>query len=182
MRLMSHAFADMRRYASFFQWPNRQTAELGVVQELVNALSRSGLRQLVAPNSFDPDPPDCTCRNERDSLVAIEVTEVVCSCAARCVAQGQNVYREWGGGELRTRIAQQLAAKDSKSFHGGPYDEILVCLFTDELTLSDARVRQELSSATFGPFSKLTGAYLLLSYDPGLQSYLVHALSFKNTA
>jgi hypothetical protein len=172
----------MRRYASFFQSSDRERAELGVVEELVHELERRGRRTLRDPSSYKPDPTDCICTNEQGGLVAVEVTEVVCQEAARLNEQGEQVYRNWRAGELRGQIARQLKDKDAKTFHGGPYQEILVCLFTDEPVLSHAHIQQELDGVDFGPFKQLTGAYLVVSYDPGTKGYPVHELRLQNAA
>jgi len=179
---VNSTLGGMRRYASFFQWPDRGQAELGVVEELVHELTRRGRRILRDPRPYKPDPPDCVCTNEQDGLVAIEVTEVVCQETARLNEQGEQVYRNWRAGELRDQIAMQLKDKDSKTFHGGPYRELLVCLFTDEPALSHAHIQQELDGFDFGPFKQLTGAFLLASYDPGTQSYPVQELRLRNAA
>lgn len=160
-----------RRYASFFEWPDRQRAELGVVEEWIATLSARGERHFRDPRSLEPDPPDCVCLNEAGAQVAVEVTEIVCSTAAQLNARGQQVYRNWQPGELRDHIAAQLAQKDGKVFHGGPYAEIIVCMFTDEPVLDIGRLASELADETFGPFHQITSAYILTSYSPESQDY-----------
>ena len=172
----------MKRYASFFDWRDRQQAELGVVEELVSALADRGERRFSTPQSYKPDPPDCVCLNEDGQRVAVEVTEVVCSKAVSANAQGHEVYRNWRPGELYEHLAQQLRAKDQKSFHGGPYREIVVCLFTDEPLLTINRVTKELEASVFGPYAQVTAAYLLVSYDPSSKTYPVHTIHIKNAA
>ncbi len=162
--------ARTRKYASFFEWPEKERKELGVVEELVSGLNAAGLglRNLRVQR---PDPPDCVCDDMNGNPVAIEVAEIVCEDAARLNAQGQNVYRAWRPGELEKTIAARLSEKDTKSFHGGPYTEIAVCLFTDEPALTLDFAKRELSVASFGPFEQIGAAYLLFSYDPGSKSY-----------
>jgi len=166
----------LRAYASFFEWEDRQRAELGVVEELLETLAGRSERLLSQPQSYKPDPPDCVCRNESGQLVAIEVTEIVCSEAARLNEQGHYVFRNWQPGELAKHIAAQLERKDGKTYHGGPYAEVIVCLFTDETLLTSDRIKRELVDATFGPFRQITGAYVLVSYDPSVKSYPVQTL------
>ena len=161
----------MKNYASFFEWHNKGQKELGVVEELVAALTRTANLGLHSPREFAPDPPDCISFNAAGQLVAVEVAEVVCEAAARLNAQGSNVYRQWGPGDLTAHINRELADKDQKVFHGGPYQSIIVCLFTDEPALSVAQAESELKSQTFGPFTQLSAAYLLFSYQPATRSY-----------
>jgi hypothetical protein len=105
--------------------------------------------------------------------VAIEVSEVVCERAAQLTAQGNEVYRVWKDGELATHVARLLSAKDGKAFNGGPYAEIIACLFTDEPALSSEYALSQLNDVQFGGLRQLTSGFLLFSYDPGTKSYPV---------
>jgi hypothetical protein len=49
----------MKRYASFFDYPDREQAELGVAEELIRSLELGGLRRFGNLSSHRPDPPDC---------------------------------------------------------------------------------------------------------------------------
>jgi hypothetical protein len=106
-------------------------------------------------------------------LIAVEVTELVCPEARSQVAQGRHVYRHWREGEILSRVNELLTTKDSKQFHGGPYAEKLVVIFTDELEITPDRVRQELATSSLGPFTQLTSAFLLFSYSPVGKNYEV---------
>jgi hypothetical protein len=162
----------MKRYAPFFEWIDQGRKELGVVEDLLESLNRSGAG-LSSPRLHRPDPPDCTCIDASGNVLALEVTEVVCETAARLTAQGQDVMRVWNPGELSTHIASRLADKDSKRFNGGPFAGTVVCLFTDEPMLTVQQARDELKGTAFGPFKQLTAAYLLMSYDTSTKTYPV---------
>jgi hypothetical protein len=172
----------MKTYASFFESHDKASKELGVVEELVEALNQGAGLSLHTPREFSPDPPDCVCLDSQGRAVAIEVVEVVCERATRLTAQGHNVYRVWGPGELADHVARVLREKDTKRFHGGPYQEVVACLFTDEPALEVPVAKAELQASTFGPFSQLTAAYLLFSYDPSTQSYPLAALWRRHDA
>jgi hypothetical protein len=168
--------ARSRKYAPFFEWPDKEQKELGVAEELVSGLNASaglGLRNLRVQR---PDPPDCVCNDPSGNLVAIEVAEIVCEEATRLNAQGKSVYRMWRPGDLAAKINIRLSEKDGKTFHGGPFASIAVCLFTDEPALTVDLATQELSSVIFGPYKQVTAAYLLFSYDPGSKRYPVFPL------
>ena len=170
-----------RKYASFFEWPDRQIKELGVVRELLTSLNNTASLDLHSPSVFEQDPPDCVCKNAEGENVAIEVAEVVCQDAARLNAKGQNVYRIWNSGELASHIQHRLNEKDNKTYHGGPYANIFACLFTDEPMLTLDFVKAELASVSFGPFLQLTSAFLLFSYEPVSKSYPVIKLQLKSS-
>ena len=161
----------MKTYASFFEWHDKGRKELGVVEELIEALSNCSSVQLHSPREFSPDPPDCVCLTDSGRAVAVEVVEVVCEEATRLNAKGSAVVRNWRPGELTEHIGVQLRRKDNKHFHGGPYEAIIACLFTDEPMLTVVQARAELEGQSFGPFDQITAAYLLFSYEPGSQSY-----------
>lgn len=163
----------MKIYASFFEWHDKGRKELGVVEKLIEALNRSTALRLHSPKEFSPDPPDCVCLNASGQCIAIEVAEVVCENAVRLNAQGTEVYRSWNHGDLIAHIQHRLSEKDGKLFHGGPYQEVIACLFTDEPTLTASQATSELVGQLFGPFKQLTAAFLLFSYDPGSQTYPV---------
>lgn len=166
-----------RKYASGFKWPEKDIEELGVVEELMASVTASRFRELYHPRINRPDPPDCVCSTADGALVAVEVTEVVCERAAALNAQGHEVYRNWRPGELRAHIAMRLGDKDNKQFHGGPYGEVLICLFTDEPALTTELAACELAGARFGPFRQITDAYLLFFYDPHTKGYPVFKLA-----
>jgi hypothetical protein len=168
-----------RKYASFFEWPDKQIKELGVVRELLAALNSTVNLGLHTPSIFEQDPPDCVCKNSKNDNVAIEVAEVVCQNAARLNAKGQDVYRVWQTGELASHIQHRLNEKDNKTYHGGPYADLFACLFTDEPMLTLDFVKAELASVSFGPFLQLTSAFLLF-YEPVSKSYPVIKLQLKS--
>jgi hypothetical protein len=120
---------------------------------------------------YSPDPPDCVCLTNSGDSVAIEVVEVVCEEATKLNAKGSEVMRIWRPGELTNHILALLRKKDNKQFHGGPYESIIACLFTDEPMLTFEQARAELGNQSFGPFNQLDAAYLLFSYQPASQSY-----------
>ena len=168
----------MRQYAPFFEWFDKGQKEVGVVEELIESLNATGRAHLRAPQLYRPDPPDCICENKLGERVAIEVSEVVCEGAARLTAQGHAVYRRWNNGELASHVEQLLSGKDAKTFNGGPYAEIVACLFTDEPAISSEYASTQLQDAQFGVFTQLTSGFLLLSYNPATKSYPVVPFRF----
>jgi hypothetical protein len=172
----------MRQYAPFFECSDKANKELGIAQELIESLNQAGQVLFNSPQLCEIDPPDCRCLNEVGEMVAIEVSEVVCEEATRKNAQGENVYRVWSPGELAEHIAERLADKDNKIFHGGPYSETVICLHTDEPTLTFEEATRELVAHSFGPFRQITSSFLVFSYDPATKTYPVLRLGvIENT-
>ncbi|OGW16757.1 MAG: hypothetical protein A2X56_03870 [Nitrospirae bacterium GWC2_57_13] len=79
--------------------------------------------------------------------------------------------RVWNFGEISAKVSSLLVGKDTKKYLGGPYSGIVVCLFTDEPMLTFDEAKEELGSIKFGPFSQVTSAFLVFSYDPDTKSY-----------
>jgi hypothetical protein len=148
----------------------------------LESLNATGQVHLRSPQLYRPDPPDCVCVNVAGEAVAVEVVEAVCAQAARLTTQGESVVRVWREGELRMHIGHLLGEKDRKIYHGGPYTEVVVCVFTDEPLLTGERVLSELGDASFGPFKQLSSGFLVLSYDPATKSYPVFPLRFRHDA
>src|SRR5690606_35040917 len=132
-----------RKHASFFDWPDKRLKELGIVEELIEAVGAQGY-VLADPHTHEPDPPDCVCSDAAGNLVALEVVELVSQDAVERNARGENVYRWWEPDDIRLAIESLLRRKDEKTFHGGPYADIAVVIHTDEPVLMADEVREAL--------------------------------------
>ena len=160
-----------RGYADFFEYPDQDRKELGILEELIRSLDDAGGPSFTQPANHKPDPPDCVARNAAGRLVAFEITEIVSQAAVELDAHGDDVLALWEPGDLARKIEDRLATKDFKEFHGGPFDDIIVVLHTDEFYLSVEAAESELTGTSFGPFTQVTDAYLIFSYSPRSQGY-----------
>jgi hypothetical protein len=156
----------MKTYADFFEWPDKPRKELGVVERLLGALGPGW----HSPRIQQPDPPDCVCLDSAGGRIGIEVVEVVCAEATARTARGESVMRLWAPGEITEHIRGLLAKKDTRNYLGGPYKQLVACLFTDEFDLDFEEVRAELADTKFGPLTQLSAAYLVFSYDSHTQT------------
>ena len=168
----------MKTYANFFEWPDKQGKELGVVEKLLEALDVGW----HSPQVQVPDPPDCVCLNAAGERIGVEVAEVVCPEAAARTARGEGVVRLWAPGEVTEHVRTLLSKKDTRNYVGGPYSSLVACLFTDEFDLIFEEVRAELANVQFGPMRQLTGAYMLFSYDGHTGRYPVLELNVRHEA
>ena len=155
-----------RKYASFYDWHDKQIKELGIVRELVKSLGAVGF-PLRDPRIQEPDPPDCVCVDDAGRPVALEVVELVSQEAIERNERGECVYRWWDSEGIRAEVKQLLERKDGKAFNGGPYVEVAVLIHTDEPALTADVAREALAGVGFGPFKQLTRAFLMFSYMPG---------------
>jgi hypothetical protein len=167
-----------RRYAPFSEWPmEKREEEFHVATHLFISLKANGESPFVNLRRHDPDPPDAVADLRSGGSCAIEVSELVDGDFARIRERIEGDPKTWCPGELKQKITQRLSVKDGKTFHGGPYEATILCLFTGEPLLSFNDIRDEITSTPFGPYDKLTAAYLLFPYDVGLKVCPVMKLS-----
>jgi len=161
-----------RKYAAFFELGGKWQKELTVGEELVRALNAEFGYSLNGLELHEPDPPDLACSLD-GNRIALEVTELVCIKAVKANEMGKRVYRDWRPGETAEALTTLLRRKDSIKLQGGPFSDLWVCVFTDELMLTAERIAQELAATTFGPFNQIRKAFVLFSYQPGKATYPV---------
>jgi hypothetical protein len=58
-----------RKHASFFEWPQKDTKELGILKCLNESLKNDGISSYSDPQSTLKDPPDCVARDSSGKLV-----------------------------------------------------------------------------------------------------------------
>ena len=168
-----------RKYAGAFEWHDRKRKERGIVEVLLKSPDYVGPAPVSDLRSPDKDPPDVVGTLQTGAQVAFEVTELVDQDAARMNAQGKNVYCDWERSEVIEDLSAKLKEKDSKEYHGGPYDETILVIHTDEPTLAPARYVPAVATHVFPKPRLLTQAYLLFSYDPATCGYPVVKLPFE---
>jgi hypothetical protein len=174
VEMVQDAVRKQRPYASFFYWPVRAIAEWGIANAFSeSAASEAGfpLRELQARQPGD-DPPDCEGIDAEGRHIGIEVTELVDGDAiARARRTGDNVWSTWDTPRIRAALDHLLTEKDSKTLHGGPYDEYLVLIHTDEPALTFEQIEAAVFGHSFPNLLQVQRAYILLSYDPLRRGY-----------
>jgi hypothetical protein len=180
-----------RQYSSFFGFTKTER-ELNAIEGFTAALEARGDPPLQAVAQEESDPPDFTASLHDGRRIAIEVTEIVCSEAILAdiavrkqekqeVEKKRQQYpkskaevdpfigkmRVWRPGDLTSAIASAIESKDAKKYHGGPFAEQWLCLFTDEPMLTVESAEDELGRNRFGPLQQINRAFLLFSYRGG---------------
>jgi hypothetical protein len=166
----------MRKYASFFQFGDKAVNEFLIAQEFINWFNKNQDQTLHSLVSSIKDPPDCSCLNENNQLIGIELVELVCQQSIELSERSKLVYRSWGQEELIDKIKHLLIDKDSKSYQNGPYSEIIVLIHTDETDLSIEKTTKYLLHSIFGPFNQITQSFLIFSYHPNLKHNPYHVI------
>lgn len=163
---------EQRKYASFFEWPDKQIKERGVVQSLLESLETNGLLPFTGlrPGPSPNQAPDCIAEDKIGETVAIEVTEFVSSKAIKMNQRGKDVYRDWMPDEVIDEVQKIITKKDRVRYFGGPYAKIVLVIHTDEITLDHETYTSVLSKAAFEA-RKIEEVYFLFSYRPQVKAY-----------
>jgi hypothetical protein len=168
-RRLRDALRMRRGYADFFGWPAREVAEWGVVKEFgQSAVNEPGapFRHLRARGQRC-GRPDCEAVDTDGRRLGIEVTELVdASAIVQARTDGSCLEAEWDRAKFLAEVASRLSAKDQKTLKGGPYDEYIVLIHSDEPSLPIDVVEEWLAGHRFRKPEQIHRAYLLLSYDP----------------
>jgi hypothetical protein len=169
-RPLDQARQKKRGYSDFFAWPvDRQLEEWAIVDSLKESLEKAnaGFFNSLVARGRGNDPPDCEANLFEGGKLGIEVTELVDPAAILAYKNGYtNQHAEWGEDKLIKSIAHRLKTKDnSTNIKGGPYDQYILVIHTDEPLLSFDYTHPLLSSARFQYYSLIDRAFLLMSYD-----------------
>jgi hypothetical protein len=155
-----------RRYARYWDWYIKPLKEVGAVKDLLETMQLRGEVAYHSAAIVEDDPPDCTVRDSRGSLIAVEVTELVSEQHVREAEQGGLEYCEWEYDDVVQKIDAILREKDAKDLRGGPYYKTIVVIHTDEYTIQYDAYAPRLAAEDFLGFDQLDEAYLLFSFDP----------------
>ena len=158
-----------RRYASFFYYPKKEIAELGIVQTLLEAIGRDcEIREM---RIFSEDPPDVIVVDKEDNKLGFEITELVDRNTLEQVAKGVLAVKTWDSEEVIRRVGEIIKKKDLKGFRGEPYARRALVIFTDEPDLAPTSHMQPLKESTFPATRHFDEAYFLFSFDPIVECY-----------
>lgn len=162
-----------RHYANFFEWPDKQRKELGIVEQLLKGMevAEESVYHSVTIGPSANHAPDCVAYDLNGAAVAMEVRELVSEEAIRRNQKEDQwvkwVYRNWQPKEVVEEVSSILEEKDAKDYHGGPYIKIAVVIYTDEMTISYDSCAELLRSKTFGPFEQISEAFFLFPHEAG---------------
>lgn len=163
---------EQRKYASFFEWPDKQMKECGVVQDLFETMEKEGTLPFLDLRS-GPHPnqaPDCIAEDESGGVVAIEVTEFVSRKAVEMNQKGRQVYRYWKPDEVINEIRSIITQKERVTYFGGPYSKIILVIHTDEIALDHETYSNVLSAPSFDT-EVINEIFFLFSYRPEVKGY-----------
>ncbi|TWT02928.1 hypothetical protein [Reyranella sp. CPCC 100927] len=166
--------ANARPRNSYWAWRDKPIAERGAADTILRA---AGLRvDRLVSRGEGQDPPDC--EGMVDGLWSgIEVTELVhretleqSITAIRQRNAGREsrlpvAYFEWARGDLLAALQELINGKDKADLKGGPYDQYILVIHTDEFFLLPDTVARYVEGAIFD-VKCITQAYLGLSYRP----------------
>lgn len=171
-KTLKEILQEQRKYASFFEWPDKQIKECGVVQSLLETMEKEGLPTPVGlrPGPHPNQAPDCIAEERSGGMVAIEVTEFVSSKAIELNQKGREVFRNWKPDEVVNEVRNIINRKDRVTYFDGPYSKVILVIHTDEIALDHETYSNVLSAPSFETH-KINEAFFLFSYRPQVKSY-----------
>ena len=175
LHLIREATKRDRGYASFFEWPDKEQKEVGIVLHLFESLSSqegNEWKKLV-PRGQGNDPPDCEATDPAGKRLGIEVTELVDGSAIGRRKAGDTYHTApWDQAKFLRFLDERFTAKDVPfAIRGGPYDEYWLLIHCDEPELPFERVREFLFGLAVRQTRLIDQAFLLLSYSPHRNGY-----------
>jgi len=174
-----------RIYANHWEWWNKQRKELGIVEDWLESMCTSGESAFTSPR-FGPHPnnaPDCIVLNKNGENVAVELCELVSEEAVAENQRGNAVYRDWQPTEVVNKIGEILKKKDKKTYHDGPYSEIIILIHTAEPVIAYEHYKELLSLKGFQGLHQVNQAYLLFKNhnNPSITPYPYIKLCLKES-
>jgi hypothetical protein len=167
----NHLIKRQRKYANFFEWPHKNTKELGIVKCLIESLEKEGCHSYSDLQSNTPDPPDCVAKDKSGRLVGIEVSELVDLKTVNDAQHNKAFPRYWDKEEVANGIQSIIFKKGQKKIHGGPYSSTILIIFTDETFIDPNDLIPYLKEFKFQKIVQFDDIYLLFSYDPRIHRY-----------
>lgn len=170
---ISSALQKQKKYANFWDWPDKQVKERGNVSDLLKSIeAEQGSHGVVKLRSNPPHiTPDCVGTIIDGKLIGFEVTELVDQEAVELNETGHRVWKKWNHEELREKIRSIVTEKDRKTFQGGEYHSIVLIIYTDEPFLRPEDCAKAFTSEGLGSCQQITDVFLLFSYSRRKGSY-----------
>ena len=158
-----------RRYAGFFDWPDKQVKERGIVHDW--AASFFGFDdfpfQHLKSRHMNEDPPDCEVTYPNGDKVGFEVTELVDEDSVMFWAQGKSSdYRLYEPAEISDLLDEILQEKDKKVYKGGPYASIYLIIHSDEPLISSKEIISELPHVSLKQTTQIERVFVMLPPFP----------------
>jgi hypothetical protein len=168
-----------RKHASFFEWPEKEIKEFGIVKCLFDSMKKKSGCPYYSLESFKDDPPDCIAKDVNGNKVAIEVSELVDLKSVRDAEHNRGTPKFWKIGEVIEDIQLIISNKEQKNFNGGPYKSHVLVIFTDEPLIDYDELATTLKNYQFNKSKQFNEIYLLISYDAHSKSYPYVKLNIK---
>lgn len=169
-----------RKYASHFEWHDKEIKERGIVQKLFESMeAQEGNRPYVNLRSAKPPHPDCLVEDGGGNTVGFEVTELVSQKAIerniKAKDDSDTVYRHWTPKEVIEKLEKILRKKDAKVYQNCAVVTLVV--YTDEPvilpssfdpnseTVNPSVYLSALESHVFARTNNISRAFFLFSDD-----------------
>jgi len=159
-----------RFYCSYWDWHNKPVKELGILSDFLKVLKALGMESVftsLRQRSQGEDPPDFEGQDNAGRTIGIELTELVDEKTVNKRQVDRRLeYKSYTPSEAIERIEQIIREKDVKCYRGGPYQRIVLLIFTDEYFLEPLDVRDAIRRHLFRRGVNVQEAFLFYSPRP----------------
>jgi hypothetical protein len=179
--------ANSRGWNSFWAWRDKPMGELEASRDILRAAGMTVVD--LQSREAEQDPPDCEATVD-GKWTGVEVTELVCekTLARSLKAQRERAagkepkkpeaYRVWEKSDFVNELQNQITRKDKATLKGGPYEQYILVIHTDEYLLDVDHVSRFLEGTNFYA-EMITHVLLGLSYDPSVKRCPIFCLPLR---
>lgn len=174
----------MRRYADFFEAPDRDLKERAIVRTLLETFGGELSEGAVDVESIRPDPPDCVVVTEGGRRIGVEVTELVDEATVRANQIAPYRLHPWSTPTTLARLQALIDRKERACADVSGFDELWLVIHTDELwlqTYAGDPIWNIVRKHTFESTKAFERHFVLVSYDARVHTYPVVPLTCRGS-
>jgi hypothetical protein len=167
-----------RQHASFYDWPEKQIKESGIIDEFLDPNNHKGIHDYVSFSIPDNDPPDAIIYKNDDEEALLEITELVNQQAIESQINNDSTYlsesQKWlDRSYFEKQLNEIIQIKNQKcTALFNQTNNVQLLLHTDEVWLEAYYKKHFEAGVTIQPHS-FTNIWLMLSYSSNTKSHQI---------
>ncbi len=167
-----------RKHASFYDWPDKQIKEAGIVDIFLDPENHKGAHDYVSFSIPSSDPPDAVIYKENEEESLLEITELVNQNAIESQIKGESAYssecQKWLELDyFQKQLNERIQTKNKKcTALFSEKTNVQLLLFTDEMWL-ESIYEEHFNTGVSIESHDFSDVWLMLSYSPSTKTYLI---------